>query len=72
MAKQQFNKTIPHYCMYCQHGTTLGFTDEIICNKHGVMNKFDTCRKYTYDPIKRIPSKDSRETSFSEKDFSIY
>ena len=51
-----FRKKIEKYCSYCQHGTCIS-DNQVLCIKRGVMPINGKCRKFVYDPCKRIPSK---------------
>ena len=67
-----FRKKIPRSCSTCQHSAV--FDDEqFICIKRGVVENTFSCRKFRYDPCKRIPAK-SKALNFSrylEEDFSL-
>lgn len=67
-----FRKKLPRSCSYCACGTK--FTDDqILCTKHGVVSAFYSCRKFTYDPCKRIPAKAKALDfkKYNEEDFSL-
>lgn len=67
-----FRKKIERSCAYCQHGVKLDDT-QVLCAKKGVRTVEDQCRKFKYDPCKRIPAK-ARALDFSkyeEEDFSL-
>lgn len=51
-----FRKKINRSCSYCQRGTAME-NDQILCSKRGVVSSFYCCRKFRYDPYKRIPLK---------------
>lgn len=51
-----FRKKIERRCEYCAKGTRLE-DDTILCAKKGIRSIDSKCRKFTYDPTKRIPSK---------------
>ena len=51
-----FRKRIQKSCSYCALGTKLG-DSQILCAKRGVVADSYACRKFTYDPCKRVPSK---------------
>lgn len=51
-----FRKKITRSCTYCQHGTAME-QDQILCSKRGVVSTFYSCRKFRYNPCKRIPVK---------------
>lgn len=60
-----FRKKIEKSCAYCTHGTKID-DDQILCTKRGVVSVGHKCRKFKYDPCKRIPSK------FKALDFDKY
>ena len=67
-----FRKKIDRACSYCIHGTKAD-EDLIICAKKGMKGPDDCCRKFKYDPTKRLPKK-SRPLDFSKydkEDFSL-
>ncbi|MBR5022145.1 MAG: hypothetical protein IKY18_02960 [Oscillospiraceae bacterium] len=67
-----FRKKITPACAYCQWGTTMDET-QILCIKKGVVLAGSKCRKFRYDPCKRIPPKmkplDTKK--YDEVDFSL-
>lgn len=67
-----FRKKIPRSCSYCTHGTKI-FDDQILCAKKGVVLSDGKCRKFLYDPCKRIPAK-AKPLDFEkykDEDFSL-
>lgn len=67
-----FRKKIKRSCSYCIHGVRLE-DGAIICSKHGMRTEEDSCRKFRYDPCKRIPFKAKAIdfSRFSDSDFSL-
>lgn len=65
-----FRKKIPRRCGYCAHGTQLK-DDQILCAKKGVVPAEGKCRRFLYDPCKRIPVK-ARALDFSKYDKEDY
>lgn len=51
-----FRKKIQRSCLYCAHSTKFS-EDQMLCTKQGVVSMYYECRKFRYDPFKRIPSK---------------
>lgn len=51
-----FRKKIARSCEHCRYGTKID-DEQILCVKRGVMPTDGKCRKFTYDPCKRIPHK---------------
>lgn len=60
-----FRKKIEHSCAYCAHGVKLE-DGQILCAKKGLRMSENSCRKFRYDPCKRIPGK------MKPADFSKY
>jgi len=67
-----FRKKIERSCTYCVYGTNIG-DDQILCSKKGLRTMEDKCRKFTYDPCKRIPSKPKALdfSKYDSEDFSL-
>ncbi len=67
-----FRRKIQRSCSYCTHGTLLD-EDTVLCVKKGVLPAYKPCRRFQYDPCKRIPLK-TKSPDFSmykEEDFSL-
>lgn len=67
-----FRKKIERSCGYCVHGAKIG-DGQILCARKGLRTQEDQCRKFKYDPCKRIPLK-ARALDFSkydQDDFSL-
>ena len=48
-----FRKKIPGSCQYCAHGVRLE-GGQIVCVKKGLLEGDCACRRFHYDPLKRI------------------
>lgn len=58
MAKKKlFGNNIKPSCKYCELGTAAG-GDKIMCSKFGEVKAYDACKKFVYNPLKRIPKKE--------------
>ena len=67
-----FRRKIPKSCSTCLFSTAL--TDhQMLCTKHGVISDSYFCRKYKYDPCKRIPPcmKAPDFDKYKDEDFSL-
>ncbi len=51
-----FKKDIEPRCAYCKRGAVLD-EDRVMCMKKGVISAADSCRRFQYDPLKRVPPK---------------
>ncbi len=67
-----FRKKIERSCSYCVHGVKVE-DGTIICCKRGLRDESDSCWKFRYDPIKRIPfrAKAMDFSQFQDSDFSL-
>lgn len=67
-----FRKKLPRDCIYCAFATKLN-EDEILCIKRGVRSISKPCRKFRYDPCKRVPVKAKAPdfTEFKQEDFVL-
>ena len=51
-----FSKEIEPRCAYCQRGAKLS-DDKVMCLKKGIVSPAGQCRRFKYDPLKRVPPK---------------
>ena len=67
-----FRKKIEKSCSYCVYGTKLD-SETVLCVKRGVVAAEGKCRKFEYDPCKRIPPKPKAMDfqKYDEEDFSL-
>lgn len=67
-----FRKKIEKSCSYCTRGTVLE-NGQILCSKRGLCSLDDGCRKFRYDPCKRIPPrpKPLDFSKYDDQDFSL-
>ena len=65
-----FRKMTEHRCCYCLNCTKLS-NDQMLCVKKGVVSANGKCRKFTYDPCKRIPGK-AKALDFSKYEHEDY
>ena len=65
-----FRKKIDRCCSYCHYSTKIN-DDQVLCVKRGVMAINGQCRKFSYDPCKRIPGR-AKALDFSKYDHEDY
>ena len=67
-----FRKKITPACTYCQRGTALD-KEQVLCVKRGIVQADHKCRKFRYDPCKRIPPKMKalNVKKYDDVDFSL-
>lgn len=67
-----FRKKIERSCSYCIYGAHLE-EGMILCSKKGMKTDADKCRRFKYDPCKRVPKK-AKALDFSKyenEDYSL-
>lgn len=67
-----FRKDIEPRCSYCRRGKTLS-ASEVSCIRRGVTPASSSCRRFVYDPLKRIPPKPVKLNlkGLTDEDFKI-
>lgn len=67
-----FRKKIERACAYCVYGAKIG-DDQLLCVKKGLRTPDSQCRKFKYDPCKRIPPKARALdfTKYNTEDFTL-
>lgn len=64
-------KNYPRKCSNCLYGRTPLDNRSVLCEKKGEVDPEGSCRRYKYDPLKRIPAKPILDTDYSPEDFQI-
>ena len=67
-----FRKKIEKACTYCMYGTQID-QEQVLCIKKGVVPPDGKCRKFCYDPCKRVPLKAKALDfeKYNEEDYSL-
>ena len=71
MKKSVLSGDISPKCIYCENGKATENGTLVLCPKKGVMQPDTACRKFRYDPLKRVPDTVKLQSGFSEEDFSL-
>jgi hypothetical protein len=71
MAKNLFTNNDEGRCALCLHGKTASDPSKILCCKKGVVDAGSRCRRYRYDPLKRVPHHAPVLPSFDSGDFKL-
>ena len=60
-------------CLFCAYSAAIATTDDMVCSKYGIVNQDSKCKKFRYDPQKRLtkrkPKLDTKK--FKEEDFAL-
>ena len=76
MCKKKKNKKsekseVSKLCIYCENATVIADEENILCSLHGIVNKEFCCKKFAYDPLKRVPRPMPPMPKLSEDDLLI-
>ena len=71
MRQKLYGNHVQSCCEVCQHGRRSADSQVVLCVHKGVMQLHQTCRKFVYDPLRRIPHRQPMPESFSKDDFSL-
>ena len=52
-----FDSNITPKCEYCEYGKRAKDSNNIICDKKGIISADNPCKKFSYSPLKRVPVK---------------
>lgn len=69
--RKLFGNTVDPACIYCRSGRPSPDNVMILCRKYGPVAPFYQCRKFQYDPLKRVPKKQPKLPSYSAEDFQL-
>ena len=58
-----YRKNMPPGCATCAHAVRLT-EDDMLCRKYGVVRETYQCRRFTYDPLKRVPTRQKPVPSY--------
>lgn len=64
-------KNVIPACGHCRFGSLSTGGSMILCEKFGVVSPSYSCKKYVYDPLKRVPAPPPKLEQFDEDDFKL-
>ena len=71
MKKRLYGNAIPPCCEYCARARRSADGRSMLCVRRGVVPVYHHCRRFRYDPLKRIPARQPSLAAFSEDDFRL-
>ncbi len=67
-----FSQENPRICELCEYASSVANNaTHMLCSKKGIMEKGSGCKKFLYDPLKRVPHRITLNTDFTADDFAI-
>jgi hypothetical protein len=71
MRQKLYGNHITPACETCEHGQRSFDGKVVLCPRRGAMPLYERCRKYVYDPLKRIPHRAPKQTEHTAEEFSL-
>jgi hypothetical protein len=71
MARSLFATNELRICNSCLHGRSSNYGDKILCRQMGITDPHFSCKKFKYNPLKRIPFRAPVLPDFDIDEFKI-
>ena len=71
MRKKLYGNRIQPTCEICLYGRRSSDGGVILCTFRGIKQLYSHCRRFSYDPLKRVPFRQPKVEEFTPEDFSI-
>ena len=71
MKRKLYGNTVTAACRLCAHGRMSADGEVVLCLLKGVTDPGDRCRKFDYDPLRRVPFRQPSLPTYSSADFSL-
>lgn len=69
--RKLFGNNIPPACEYCQNGLYSADRQILFCIHKGIVDLHFNCRKFSYNPLHRIPHVMQKLPQFDPDDFKL-
>lgn len=69
--KKLFGQQVEPACLYCEKGRPAPDNVMVLCRKYGPVAPTYQCKKFIYDPLKRIPRRQPKLPEYDEEDFKL-
>lgn len=71
MGRKLYGNTVEPRCEYCELGQRSADGRQVFCKRKGVVLPGEKCRKYVYDPLKRVPFRQAQLRQYQPEEFSL-
>lgn len=71
MRRKLYGNSIQPSCELCANGRRSSDGKAVLCAKKGVMPLYHHCRRFCYDPLKRIPFQQPVLAQYRKEDFEL-
>ena len=62
---------IEKICRFCESASDIADESTVLCCKKGVVSENGSCRSFRYDPLKRVPHRNTALTDFDPDDMKL-
>lgn len=69
--KELFGNNIDPACGYCRFGKPTNDGGRILCPNAGVTAPHYSCKKFRYDPLKRVPTRQQELPRYDKSEFEL-
>ena len=69
--EKKYDTDLPTACRFCERASLLEDGETVLCSKNGIMPAEYACKKYSYDPLKRVPRRLPALPTLSDEDFLL-
>ena len=66
-----FGKHIDPACCYCEHSLPVEGQIHLNCRFKGRVDPAASCRRFSYDPLRRVPTRQVVLPSYSDEEFKL-
>ncbi len=71
MKRKLYGNHITACCSLCEHGRLAADGNTVLCPHKGVVPLFHHCRKFVYDPLRRVPERPEPITPHRPEEFEL-
>ncbi len=71
MRQKLYGNNITPSCEYCARARRAANGRVMLCNKKGIVPLYHRCRRFRYDPLKRVPYRQPTLEKYQAVDFQL-
>ena len=71
MNNHKLGTDVPPKCAYCLHCIRTKDEETLLCKYRGIASPEGSCKKFIYDPLKRVPQRPATLPEFSADEFKL-
>ena len=71
MRQKLYGNRVTPACETCRNARRSFDGKVMLCPRRGAMPLYERCRKYVYDPLKRVPRRRPKQSAHTADEFSL-